>query len=262
MDLQAFMCRVNGCGGPRSGTCINSLSFEECPDVVPVPLEEEQAIESRGGVILEKTVPTPGGRSLDAAACDALLRERGGTMIGIVAGPEVGKTTMIGTIYELIHRARMSKFGFAGSETLRGYEERTFLSRMKSNRSAPDTPRTKTLEKLSFTHLRLATADGILDVYFSDRSGEHFDNALARPAEFSAFTELLRSQVIIMMVDLQQLMTAPHPLMSWITAYVHGDGRAEPVAFPSRSSWSGRKPTCCRPRDRAEAETRLRTLRG
>ena len=254
------MCRVDGCGGPRSGVCINSLSFEECPDVIPVPPEEEQATERRGDVNREETVPTPGGRSLDAAACDALLRERGGTMIGIVAGPEVGKTTLIGTMYELIHRARMDKFGFAGSETLRGYEERTFLSRMKSNRSDPDTPRTKTLEKLSFTHLRLATDEGILDVYFSDRSGEHFDNALSRPTEFSAFTELRRSQVIIMMVDLQELMTAPHPLISWMRRSFmameeQNLSRSKPLILV------GTKADLLSTEDRAEAETRLATLR-
>jgi Double-GTPase 2 len=181
-------------------------------------------------------------------------------MIGIVAGPAVGKTTMIGTIYELIHRARLDGFGFAGSETLRGYEERTFLSRMKSNLHKPDTPRTKTTETLSFTHLRLFRDGGIMDVYFSDRSGEHFDNALARPADFAGFTELLRSHAIIMMVDLEQLLTAPQPLMSWVrrgfmAMEEHNLLCSKPLILV------GTKADLLFAEGRAEAEARLATLR-
>jgi hypothetical protein len=217
MNLEAFTCRVAGCGGPRSGVCINSLPFDECPDVIPVADEEEQAPpEQAAKPPVPESVKTPGGRSLDTAACDALLRQRGGTLIGIVAGPEVGKTTMIGTMYELIHRGRMPAFGFAGSETLRGYEERTHLARISSNLDKADTPRTRLEAKLDFTHLRLATDHGIRDVYFSDRSGEHFDIALGKPGDFSTFAELQRADTILMMVDLEQLRLTPQPVMSWV----------------------------------------------
>ena len=212
MDMKAFTCRVDGCDGPRSGVCINNLPFNECPDVIPI-WEEEEEEESSGHSPVEM-VSTPGGRALGAAICDRLLRERGGTVVGIVAGPEVGKTTLIGTIYELIHRGRMADFGFAGSETLRGYEERTFLARIASKRLKPDTPRTKVENQINFTHLRLATKDGIKDVYFSDRSGEHFDNALGKPAEFAKFAELERAETILLMVDLEQLRLSPHVVSS------------------------------------------------
>ena len=185
MDLDAYTCRVPGCKGPRSGVCINGLSFDECPDVIPI----EDAVQTEDVRAIAETLPnagemvqTGGVSSLDAAACDALLRARGGTVVGVVAGPEVGKTTMIATMYELIHRGRMPAFRFAGSETLRGYEERCHLARMASNGVSSDTPRTPTSAKLSFTHLRLATSSGIKDVIFSDRSGEHFDNVLASPS--------------------------------------------------------------------------------
>jgi hypothetical protein len=216
VELRIFTCRVDGCNGPPSGVCINDLPFDECPDVIPfLGDEEEEGADAAGGRSPLEMVPTPGGQSLDAAACDALLRERGGTIVGIVAGPDVGKTTLIGTMYELIHRGRMPDFGFAGSETLRGYEERTFLARMASNRVKPDTPRTK-VKELNFTHLRLATKDGIRDVYFSDRSGEHFDIALGKPTEFATFVELERAETILLMVDLEQLMLSPQTVMSSI----------------------------------------------
>ena len=77
---------IAGCGGPRSGVCINSLPFDECPDVISISVadEEEQVPpEQAAKPPVSESVTTPGGRSLDTAACDALLRERGGTLIGI-----------------------------------------------------------------------------------------------------------------------------------------------------------------------------------
>lgn len=211
MDIKAFTCRVPGCDGPRSGVCINSLSFEDCPDVIPVeeigePAAATEISQAAGG----EMVRTGGERNLDAATCDALLRARGGVVIGVVAGPEVGKTTMIATMYELIHRGRMPEFRFAGSETLRGYEERCHLARLASNALRPDTPRTHLKDQLSFTHLRLKTALGIKDVVFSDRSGEHFDNILKTPSEITRFSELQRANTIAMLVDLHELQKSHH----------------------------------------------------
>jgi len=191
--------------------CINNLRFEECPDVVPAERGDNST-----AVALEKptqavaTVSTGGARSLDARACDALLRERGGFVIGLVAGPEVGKTTMIGTIYELIHRGRMLSFRFAGSETLRGYEERCHRARIASNGIRPVTLHTPTADQLSFTHLRLLTGEGIKDVVFSDRSGEHFENVLAKPNEIAEFAELGRANAVLLLVDLAKMRTLPH----------------------------------------------------
>lgn len=213
MDVRAFTCRLPGCNGPRSGVCINNLSFEECPDVIPV----EQSDDYDRTTATDEPSPagmgmvsTGGGRSLDAAACDALLRERGGFVIGLVAGPEIGKTTMIGTIYELIHRGRMFTFRFAGSETLRGYEERCHRARIASNGFKPDTPRTRTADQLSFTHLRLATAAGMRDVVFSDRSGEHFENILAKPSGIAGFAELERASAVLLLVDSEKMRTSAH----------------------------------------------------
>jgi len=212
MDLARYTCRLKGCDGPRSGVCINNLKFDECPDVIP--LEEAEAVAAAPAAealaISREMVQTGGGRSLDAVSCDALLRARGGTVVGLVAGPEVGKTTMIATIYELVHRGRLPGFRFAGSETLCGYEERCHLARLASNGVRPDTRHTPTAEQLSFIHLRLATASGIRDVIFSDRSGEHFDNVLAQPAGIVDFAELGRADTVLLLIDLLQLLKSPH----------------------------------------------------
>lgn len=216
-DPARFSCGLPGCDGPRSGVCINNLPFDECPDVIELG-EAEDPDEQDGAGEPSDTVPItvnlPGGRSLDAAACDALLRRRDGTVVGIVAAPEVGKTTLISTIYELLHRRRMADFGFAGSETLRAYEERCHLARLSSDAVAADTQRTKVGAGLQFTHLRIATRSGICDAVFADRSGELFDKALARPADIDEFVELHRADVVILLVDLVLLTSSTHLTVS------------------------------------------------
>ncbi len=226
MDPIAFGCKVPGCGGPKSGVCINGLSFGECPDVVALSDEAEDDLE-KVTVIDESTgnelsaspgrsmTRTADGPSLNGASCDELLRQRGGTVVGIVAGPEAGKTTMIAAIYELLHRGRLDGYRFGGSETLRGYEERCHLARVASNRDRPDTARTPTRAKLSFTHLRVGTAVGITDVVFSDRSGEHFDNVLDQPAQLTEFAELIRADVILILVELDRLAEHSHVITSY-----------------------------------------------
>ena len=196
-------CRLSGCGGPPSGVCINNFTFDECPDVLLQPATDESADAPVASS--PSTVQLPGGRNLDLASSDALLRQRGGEVIALVAGPDVGKTTLIATIYELLHRRRMAAFRFAGSETLRGYEERCHRARMASNASKPNTYRTPIGAKANFMHLRVGSAEGVRDILFCDRSGEHFENALSRPGEFAAFEELHRANTVILLIDLVRL---------------------------------------------------------
>ena len=204
------VCRLPGCGGPASGVCINNLSFDECPDVLDAVSSEDDGPRASSHRPDRDFVVVPGGHALDAAACDALLRQRGGTVVGLVAGPEVGKTTLIGLMYELLVRRRMAAFGFAGSETLRGYDERCYLARTATNAASADTLRTPAQDKLSFTHLRVASGSARLDVVFSDRSGEHFERVMDQPNGIAKFQELRRADVILLLVDLTELLKEPN----------------------------------------------------
>lgn len=205
-------CRLFGCGGPRSGVCINNLSFDECPDVIE--LDEKVEDTEEAAETSTRTVLLPGGRSLNAEACDALLRQRSGIVVGLVAGPDVGKTTLIATMYELLHRRRIAASSFAGSETLRGYEERSYLARASSNAAVPNTHRTPTSAQLNFTHLRVVSGGELSNVFFSDRSGEHFESVLNRPGDIDNFPELHRANAILMLVDLVRLVNDTHVTVS------------------------------------------------
>lgn len=213
-------CRLPGCGGPESGVCINGLKFEECPDVVEVhpasEMERDPVVPAASGAVrAARDVDSGGAGSLSQVKCDAFLRSAGGLVVGIVAGPETGKTTLIATIYELLHRARMTHYAFAGSETLRGYEERCHLARIASSQSKPDTPRTQRPAGLMFTHLRVQGSSGVQNILFSDRSGEDFDEALNKPESFGDFMELRRADCILLLVDLNNLLNAMHVTKSY-----------------------------------------------
>lgn len=222
IDLATAKCQLEGCGGPVSGVCINALEFDECPDVIAGDAEiitpEAAAIETAEAQA--SPLATNVGDSLDASRCDSMLRRTGAHLIGIVAGPEAGKTTLVATIYEMLYRGIIEDLGFAGSETLRGYEERAFMSRLASNSPKPDTERTKFREKLSFTHLRIARGEERFDALFSDRSGEHFDNVINKPADIAAFEELARADRLWIVVDLKQLKEDGHVLKAHLRRVV------------------------------------------
>ena len=208
MASDELTCRLKGCDGPRSGVCINSLSFEDCPDVVPV--EEASIAESETTPPFEDLdeVPTGGVSRFTEIEADAFLRRTDATLVAVIAPPEVGKTTLLATLYERLSRGELPALGFAGSETLRGYEERCHLSRMASNSVAPDTQRTR--REVNFLHLRIAHADGVEDVLFSDRSGELFDEALDAVDQFPTFLELRRAGVLLFLLDFELLFRSPH----------------------------------------------------
>ncbi|WP_255408966.1 hypothetical protein [Caulobacter sp. BP25] len=211
-------CRQPGCGGPASGVCIENLSFDECPNLVLAGLDDSGS--EQGAISNESQTPEAGlhqdlvrtgnAANLDVRGCDALLRARSGIVIAVVAAPEVGKTTLLATLYELVHRGMLPGFGFAGSETLRGFEERCFLSRTKSERFQPDTPRTPARAELTFTHIRIARPGAVYDLVMADRSGEHFQRVLNTPGAITSFEELSRADVIILLVDGEQLVKSPH----------------------------------------------------
>ena len=208
MENQAFTCRLEGCDGPRSGVCINSLTFEDCPDVIPIEQEAdpEEALELPREEIEE--VPTGGASSFSESQADAFLRQSGATLIAVIAPPEVGKTTLLATLYDRLQRGELNGLGFAGSETLRGYEQRCHLSRIASNAPVADTQRTP--RDVTFLHLRIAHGRGIDDLVFADRSGEMFDEALGAVDNFLGFTELERCGALLFLVDLEIQFANPH----------------------------------------------------
>lgn len=207
------MCHQPGCGGPASGVCIENFRFEECPHLV-VSTENfegesyavpEDELESAQG----DYVPTSLGATLDSSGCDAFLRRRKATVVAVIAGPEVGKTTLLATLYELARRGKMSGVEFAGSETILGFEQRCYLARAGSSLDVPDTPRTR-VSGPHYLHLRLLIEDEYNDLLLADRPGENYTRAIEAPAVLRGYEEVVRAEHLLLLVDGREFASNPH----------------------------------------------------
>lgn len=200
-------CGQPGCAGPAGGICINKLAFSDCPDVLRI--EQVPPQEPLRAALSVERVGTGGCGAMDNVRCDAFLRRCKSSVVAIVAPPEAGKTTLLATMYEMAWRGRLKKYRFAGSETLRGFEERAFLARVASGASHADTPRTSQHE-MRFLHLELMDEfDQSTHLVVSDRSGENFEAMLNEPASISSFQEIQRAKTLLLLVDMQAMAINP-----------------------------------------------------
>lgn len=141
-----------------------------------------------------------GGGEMNVTSADAFLRTRRARVVALVGGNDVGKTTLLASLYEMAGSDRLKDFAFAGCETLRGFEERCHLSRAASNRLEPDTQRTRRATGLRFLHLRLLKQERLLDLLFAERAGEDYVDMLDSPTAMD-MPELSRADSIALLVD-------------------------------------------------------------
>ena len=201
-------CSQSGCDAGETGTCIENLRLEECTHFTASATADPEGADS---VVLptdEELVHIGGGIAMSIDVADAFLRIRQGTIVALVGGPGVGKTTLIASLYELVRLGRLGEVRFAGCDTIRAFEERCHLSRAASGREQPDTQRTPRKAPPEFLHLRLAAAIGTVDFLLSDRTGENYVDMLDAPSSCREMPELMRCDCISLLVDGDQL-TAP-----------------------------------------------------
>lgn len=104
------------------------------------------------------------------------------TKIIIFVGPVAsGKTTIETMIYQLLHESTLDQYYFAGSKTLRAYEQRSQLTRTSSQNAIATTPRTRRGIEETFLHLRLWDSEkgSYKNLLLADLSGEDFQNHIA-----------------------------------------------------------------------------------
>ena len=141
-----------------------------------------------------------GGNHMDVTTADAFLRTRRARVVALIGGNDVGKTTLLASLYEMAGLDQLEDFAFAGCETLRGFEERCHLSRAASNRLEPDTQRTRRALDLRFLHLRLLKQGQLLDLLFAERAGEDYIEMLDSPTAID-MPEISRADSIALLVD-------------------------------------------------------------
>ena len=159
-------------------------------------------------MVEEELIQLRGGGEMSTEEADAFLRMRRAQVIALVGGNDVGKTTLLASLYELAQQDLLRDCWFAGSETLRAFEARCFLSRAASGRLEPDTERTSRHSKLKLLHIRFIVDSASVDLVLSDRAGESYvTDMLNAPRTSLEMPELSRSDCMSLLVDGKELAT-------------------------------------------------------
>jgi hypothetical protein len=160
----------------------------------------------------------PTGKELDELEAAKLQVARPVRLV-VVAGPVgSGKTTLIASLYELFQWSRVSDYLFAGSNTLAGFEQRCYLSRIDSERIAPNTERTLHSD-VRYLHLQIWKENfkrGPLDLLFTDITGESFESARDSTAECQHLEFLRLADHFLLLLDGEKLV---HKEKRWKVAH-------------------------------------------
>ena len=121
-------------------------------------------------------VALPSGEELSIEQAAELRRTVGGVVVALAGDEDVGKTTLIASLYDRFLDGLWAGFRFAGSETLVGFEKRLHLARMASGSGKQDTERTSRTAPVHFLHLclnRLQSSEQ-QNLILADLPGERF----------------------------------------------------------------------------------------
>lgn len=132
-------------------------------------------------IVLEKNkeIQLSSGKSLTLTQTYDITAKEETTLVVLVGPSESGKSTIETTLYQLFQRGEVSDYYFAGSKTIQGYEQRSFYTRLASNRSMPSTPRTPRSGE-GFLHLKLWNykKNKYHNFLFADLSGENLVSSI------------------------------------------------------------------------------------
>ena len=182
-------CNEDGCQVLVTGKCINNLPLDTCPhytdkadvndSISPNAVNLMEELESMPNEEIAKKdyFSVYSGAALSIADANKIAAKNLTRLIILAGMPYVGKTTVPLTIMDLLtNNESFADHIFAASRTLLEFEERSHPSKIASERSKPETPRT-IIDNPKFLHLKVApvkTPFVHLDLLFTDISGETF----------------------------------------------------------------------------------------
>jgi hypothetical protein len=178
MNATAPICSYRGCEVGTDGTCaLGHDPVESCENYAAdvEPIEEVEEPEEPRAIT---PVRIWASNKMSLADYSALSRRRRLRTVALVGEKEVGKTTLLCSIYAMFCRGPFADLTFAGSETLLGFAKLQAFAMLSSGRSSPTAPRTSMHDLLAFFHLALARKRGdLIDLMIADRSGEAYEAA-------------------------------------------------------------------------------------
>lgn len=123
----------------------------------------------------------------------------------VLAGPsDSGKTTLVTTIYHMFQKGPLAGYWFAGSETLWGFEQRAYPTRIRSDNASPQIPKTRRGISDAILHLRLSGCQSNVfqDLLITDFSGEDYKSIIGNvDSARSEFGVIKRADHIVLLID-------------------------------------------------------------
>ncbi len=209
-------CDQPGCTVAEDGKCLEGLELTECPHFIRVD-SSEQVIndvnleEKEINVSTDKNVKIYSGEALENENCNEITLKANTNLIMIAGPANSGKTTLITSIFELFQRnSSFAGYIFAGSSTLLGFEKRCHESRISSERTSPDTERTKNSPSPVFLHLIIKDEKckgEKNNLLFTDISGENFEFLRNSTEQCKKFSILKRIDHFVLLFDSNLLST-------------------------------------------------------
>lgn len=150
------------------------------------------------------TIKLPSGEALESDDIAKMVLAHPIKMVVIIGDRWSGKSTLIGTLYDMFRKGPFGKYAFSGSRTLVGFDKLSFNSRVESGELVPDTIRTSRLEGLKFFHLELSefpTYNLKNHLVISDRAGEVYEEARANTERLKELHEVRQSLTLVIMLD-------------------------------------------------------------
>lgn len=152
-------------------------------------------------------IDLPSGNELDDLEAAKLQAAQLVRLI-VVAGPVgAGKTTLITTLHDLFQTGKIGDHAFASSRTLPAFERRCHLSRIASERSVQDTERTP-FGEVRYLHTQISgpeLRDNLLDLLFTDVSGESFELARDSISECQRLHFLKMADHFLLLIDCKKI---------------------------------------------------------
>lgn len=213
------ICANPDCRVAENRRCVEGLELSKCPHYGREPTNEERLSTSGEAENDVAGLRIPGADTLTLDDASRLLRKAGGRVIAVIGPKGAGKTSLIASLYDLFQEGPVAGVEFARSETLHAFEQACHDARAVSRRNVPDMERTP-LGEVRFYHLDVATSSACdaLTLLLGDRAGEEFRLAADNVPEATTFPEIIRADIITLLVDGQRLAdtTARHNLRNEI----------------------------------------------
>jgi len=208
-------CSNPDCNVSKDGICVEGFKpASKCHQFGSDSSNEDDFVDVGVNSVPENTplvepvdVELFGGEALNAGCANELLKQFP-TKIIVFSGPSnVGKTTLFASLYEQLQYDTLAGLAFGGSRTLYAFERLCHTARLTSNLPDPTTPHTTRSEGARFYHLALQKMDERkrIDLLFTDRAGEDYDDAVKSSRNCRALYEVKRADTVLFLVDAAQL---------------------------------------------------------